>query len=141
MLDHDLHLLADIIGVQAHPLHNALQGLRPLNLSLVPLFAAIGQFEGQLVGRVVLQHIEDKALFNGLTHGIDVEGRRQIVRSHRLVRLGRTTEQLKGLGLGRGGEGHIGDALFPGPLRHLGGQQVLGVDFAPVIQGFDLFGR
>ena len=81
MLDNDLHLLGDVIGVQANPAHDALHGRALLDFQLVPFFAAVGQLEGQPIGRVVLQHIKDEALLDGLPHRIDVEGRRQPVRS------------------------------------------------------------
>ena len=80
VLDDDLHLLRDVVGVQPHPAHDALHRRAALDLLLVVLLALVRQLEGQLVGGVVLQHVEDELLLDGLPHGIDVERRRAVVR-------------------------------------------------------------
>ena len=79
VLDDDLDLLGDVVGVQPHPAHDALQRRAALDLLVVQLLAVVGQPEGQLVGRVVLQHVEDEAFLDGLPHRVDVERRGQIV--------------------------------------------------------------
>ena len=60
VLDDDLDLLRDVVGVQPHPAHDPLHRRAALDLLLVELLAFVGQLEGQLVGRVVLQHVEDE---------------------------------------------------------------------------------
>ena len=51
MLHHGLHLLGDVVGVQAHPLHDAFQGFRFVDPGCVALFvkllAVVGEFESQ----------------------------------------------------------------------------------------------
>ena len=111
VLDDDLDLLADVVGVKPHPAHDALHGGVALDLLLVHLLAVVGEPEGQLVGRVVLQHVEDEAFLDGLPHRIDVERRGQVVRSGGLAGVRAAAEQLQRLGLGRGGEGDVGDAV------------------------------
>ena len=142
MLDHHLHLLADVVGVQAHPAHQALEGFAALDLLVVPLLAVVGQLEGQLVRGVVLQHVKDEAFFDGLAHRIDVEGRWEVVRACGLLSVGAAPKELQGLGLGRGSEGHVGDgraaACLAGTCGHLGGQNVLGRDLPAVCQILDL---
>jgi len=68
VFDDDLDLLADVPGVQLHPLHDRLVGRRLLDLGVIPVSPVVGQPEGQLVGRVVLQHVEDEAFLDGLPH-------------------------------------------------------------------------
>ncbi|MNS11095.1 hypothetical protein D3C72_426270 [compost metagenome] len=133
MLDDDLDLLADVVGMEAHPAHDPLQRRVLLDFLLVPVLAVVGQAEGQLVGRVVPQHVEDEALLDGLAHRIDVEGAI-------LPRLVLAPEQLHGFGLGGGGEGDVGDALVARAARHLRGQDVLVRHLAAVAQGGDLLG-
>jgi hypothetical protein len=55
-------------------------------------------------GRVVLQHIEDEALLDGLLHGVAVEGRCLTLPS---PSGGGFAEHLQRLVLGRGGEGEV----------------------------------
>ena len=81
VLDDDLHLLGDVVGVQPHPAHDALHRRAALDRRLVVVLAVVRQLEGQLVGRVVLQHVEDELLLDGLPHRVDVERRGQIVRA------------------------------------------------------------
>ena len=47
---------------------------------LVVFLAVVGELERELVGRVVLQHVEDEAFLDGLAHRIHVERLRQAVR-------------------------------------------------------------
>jgi hypothetical protein len=95
----------------------------------------VGQFEGQLVGGVVLEHVEDETFLDGLAHGIDVEGL-----GHPLGVL--AAKQFQGLLLGCGREGDVGQALFlTGLGGHLHGQQGFGVDFPAVLEFGQFFGR
>ena len=87
MLDDDLDLLGDVVRVQPNPAHDLLHGGAAFDFLIVPLLAVVGQPEGQLVGRVVPQHVEDEPLLDGLPHGIDVEGGRERCLS-RLVQVG-----------------------------------------------------
>ena len=102
VLDDDLDLLADVVRVQLHPVHQRLQRLGLLDLGVVRVVvpALVGELEGQLVAGVVLQHVEDEALLDGLLHRVEVERLRQPVRAL-------AAEQLQRLGLGRGGEGEV----------------------------------
>ena len=110
VLDDHLDLLRDVVRMQPHPAHDPLQGRAALDFLVVVVLAVVGQLEGQLVGRVVLEHVEDEFLLDGLPHRIDVERRGQIVRAGRLGRIGPRAEQLHRLGLGRRGERDVGDA-------------------------------
>ena len=112
-----------------------------VDLGLGPVLAVVGQFEGQLVRRVVLQHIEDEALLNGLPHRIEVERLRQVVGAGGLGRVGPAAEQLQCLGLWGGGEGDVGDTgVRPGTGGHLGGQNVFIAHLAAVGQLFQFLG-
>jgi hypothetical protein len=75
VLDDDLHLLGDVVRVEPHPAHDLLQGRAALDLLVVELLALVGELEGEAVGRVVLQHVEDELLLDGLAHRVDVERR------------------------------------------------------------------
>ena len=142
VLDDDLHLLRDVVGVQPHPAHDPLHGRAALDLLLVVILAVVRQLEGQLVGRVVLQHVEDELLLDGLPHRIDVERLRQIVRAGWFARgIGPRAEQLHRLGLRRRGERDERDAAVLGPRRHLRGEDVFRADFAAVVQFLQLLGR
>ena len=124
VLHHDLHLLRDVVRMQPHPAHDPLHRRAALDLLLVVVLALVRQLEGQLVGRVVLQHVEDELLLDGLPHGIDVKRRGQVVRRRLARRIGARAEQLHRLVLRRGGEGHEGDAAIVGARRHLRRQDV-----------------
>ncbi len=71
VLDDHLHLLADVVRVQAHPARQLHARLLAVHLVVVPV--RVGDLPGGAVGGVVLQHIEDEAFLDGLTHGIQVE--------------------------------------------------------------------
>ena len=120
MLDDDLHLLGDVVRVQPHPAHQALQRPALLHLAVVVLRAVVRQLEGELVAGVIAEHVEDKALLDRLLHGVDVERRGW------LIGRGATTEALDRLGLGRGGEGEVADRAVFGPRLHPGQQYILG---------------
>jgi hypothetical protein len=78
VLDDDLHLLADVVRVQLHPAHQSAGGGAALDLVVGDLLALVGESEREAVGRVVLQHVEDEALLDGLAHGVQVERLRQV---------------------------------------------------------------
>ena len=132
MLDDDLDLLGDVVGMQPHPAHDALQRRAAFDLLVVQLLAVMREPEGQLVGRVVLQHVEDEAFLDRLPHRIDVERLRAGCRRRRAARVRAAAEQLQRLGLGRGREGDIGDALVAGARRHLRREHIFGADLAAV---------
>ncbi len=93
-----------------------------------------------LVRSVVLQHVEDEAFLDGLSHGVDVKRNGFIIWSGGLIGDWSATEQLHCLGLWRGREGKIADALVAGASCHLGREQVFGADLAPVLKGLHLVG-
>ena len=142
MLYDDGHLLGDVEGVELDPAHEPLEGGAALHLPLVHLLAVMSQFEGQAVGGVVLQDIEDEPFLDGLAHGVHVEGRRHVVRGRLPGRVRAGAEQFECLALGRGGEGHEGDAAVLGRARgHLGGQDVLAAHLTAVLELCQLVGR
>ena len=79
MLDDDTNLLGDVVRVELHPAHELLERTVLVYFLLVELLAFVREFESQAVRRVVLEHVEDELLFDGLAHRIDVERRRDIV--------------------------------------------------------------
>ena len=111
VLDDDLDLLADVVGMETHPSHDAFQRGVALDLLVVPFSAAGGQTKGKPVRRVVLEHIEDEAFLNRLPHRIDMEGLREVVGTRWLVWIWPTTKEFQRLGFRGGREGDIGDAL------------------------------
>ena len=72
MFDHHLGLLGDVVGVQPHEAGQSLSRLLALDVGVV--LARLHQLVIGGVGRVILQHIHDEALFNGLPHGVAVKG-------------------------------------------------------------------
>ena len=120
--------------MQAHPVHDALQRGASLDRLLVVVGSLVRELEGQLVARVVLQHVEDESLLDGLAHRIDMKGRRQVARPGglRWVRAG--AEQFQRLVLRRRREGGVGDAGIAGAYCHLGREDVLGADLTTVFQ-------
>ena len=90
----------------------------------------MGQFERQTVGHVVLQHVQNKTLFNGLPH------ERAWARCRELTcprGVWPRAKQLQRLVLGLGGEGNKGDATVFGQVRHLRGQNVFAADLAATV--------
>ena len=79
VLDDDLDFLGDVVGMQPDPAHDLLAGRAAFGLLVVQLLAVVGEFKGQLVGRVVLQDIEDEDLLDGLPNEVHVERRRHVV--------------------------------------------------------------
>ena len=82
MLDDDRYHLLDIHGVEFHVAGQHLDRLLAWHLGIV--LHLLDETIETLVGRVVLQHIHDEPLLNGLPHGVFVE--RGIARSSRLVK-------------------------------------------------------
>ena len=125
VFDDNLHLLGDGGWVEADEAHHVGHGRRFVDfLGSSQLVADLGP---HLVGRVVAQHVEDEALFDGLAHRIGVEGDEVAVR-------GFGAEQAQGLALGRGGERHEGHVLSDGDgfLPQL--QQVVGGVLLPLVE-------
>lgn len=140
VLDHHLDLLRDVVRVEPHPAHDLLHGGAALDLLVVGFFPLVGELEGERVGRVVLQHVENELLLDGLTHRIHVEGRGDVVGRWLARRVRPGAEQLHRLGLRRGGEGDEGDAGVISACSHLRSQQVLGADLSTITQLGELFG-
>ena len=113
MLDDHFHALGDVVGMQAHPLGQSPRGL--LGIDLLLLAIRMRELPGGAIGDVVAQHVEDKALLDGLTHGVEVERLGLVVGTGGQVGIRRTAEQLQGLGLGGGSEGVVADALAGAP--------------------------
>ena len=120
--------------MQSHPAHDAFQRLAAFHLFFIPFASLVGELERQLVGRVVLQHIEDETFLDSLAHRINMECRWQIVRTGGQIGIGTAAEQLQCLGLRRGGERHIGNARIVGACRHLRRQQVFCAHFTAILQ-------
>lgn len=66
MLHHDRHLLRDVVEVELYPARDPFQRRAALDFFFVQLVAFVSQLEGQAVGRIILQHIEDDFLLDGL---------------------------------------------------------------------------
>ncbi len=138
---HDFYFLRDVVGVELDPAHDALERRAALDFLVVDFLAFVRQLENQLVGCVVLQHVEDEFLFDGLAHGIDVERVGHIVRCRFACRVGARAEYLQGLVLRCSGERDKGDAAIVGARRHLRRQNVFSADFAAVVQLCEFLGR
>ena len=141
MLDDDRDLLADVVGVKPHPAHDAFQRGVALDFDFVPFLAAAREAEGEAIGRVVLQDVEDEAFLDRLPHRIDVERLRLVRVARRLVGVRAAAEDFQRLGLRRRGEGDIGDARLARARRHLRGENVFRADLAAVLQRFQFVGR
>ena len=109
VLDHDLGLLGDVVRMQAHEPRQGPGRLALVHLGIV--LDGLDQPVVGLVGRVVLEHVEDEALLDGLAHGVEVEGLGLAVGP-------RPAEDLQRLVLGRGREGEEADVGLPAPLGH-----------------------
>ena len=92
VLDYHLDFLADVVGVQAHPAGQLGAGFFRLYFLVCRCFVrgGMGDFPGGGVGGVVEQHIENKALFNGLAHGVEVKGFGLVVGAGGLLGMGET---------------------------------------------------
>ena len=107
MLDHDLGLLRDIVRVQAHESRQRPRGLALVHLGIV--LDGLDQPVIRLVGRVILKHVEDETLVDGLTHAVEMKGLR-------LAILAGSAEDLQGFVFGRCREGKEADVgLMPAP--------------------------
>lgn len=73
MFDHHLHILRDVVGMEPHPAHDSLHRGAAFHRLFITFLALVRQLERQLVRRVILQHIENEFLLDGLSHGIDVK--------------------------------------------------------------------
>jgi hypothetical protein len=76
VLDDNLHLLRDVVRVQADPAHDALHGGAALDGVFVVILAFMSESERQSVRRVVGKHVEDELLLDGLPHRVHVKGYR-----------------------------------------------------------------
>ena len=130
VLDDHLHLLADVVRMQTHPARQLHARLFRVHFLVVTV--RVGDLPGGAVGGVVLQHIEDETFLDGLAHGVQVERLGLVVGARRQCRIGRATEQLQGLGLGRGGKGVVADALVGRTGGHGGVQQLFGADLLSI---------
>jgi hypothetical protein len=119
-----------MVGVQTHPARQL--DARLLRVHLLVVAIRVGDLPGGVVRGVVAQHIEDKAFLDGLAHGVQMERLRLVVGAGRQPWVGRATEQLQGLGLGRGGKGVVTDALVGRAGGHGSIQQLFGADLIPL---------
>lgn len=106
VFDDDFGLLSEIVRMQRDEPGDGSAGLGAFVLRVVSdglLDTPIG-----LVSGVVLQDIEDEALFDSLAHGVQMEG---LVPIRRWI-LG--PEHFQGPGLRRGRKGEEGEVLLPG---------------------------
>ena len=124
MLHHDFNFLRNIERVQPDPAHDALHGGAAIDFFLCHLRAVVRQLEGQLVRRVVLQHVQNELFFNRLAHGINMKRRRDVVGCRFARRVWASAKQLHRLVLGRGGKGHESDAAIVSARSHLRRQNV-----------------
>jgi hypothetical protein len=109
------------VGVKAHPTGQLLETLALVHLLLIIVPTIVGQTIGQLVGGVVLEHIEDKPLLNSLLHTVDMKGFRD-------AGCPRSSKKLDGLGFGCGGEGKKAHILRLFAGVHSRHQHVFGAD-------------
>ena len=114
VFDDDLDLLGDVVRMEPDPAHDPLHGGTAFDFLLIPLFPLVSQLEGQLVGGVVLEHVQNEAFFDGLPHRIDVEGSRDVVRGKLSRRVRQRAEQFHRLGLRGRGERHKRDPRVAG---------------------------
>ncbi len=107
VLDDDLGTLGQVVLVQCHEAGDRPAGLGRLERRV--LADRLLDVPERLVGRVVGQHVVDKALLDGLAHRVQVE--RLVPVDLRVA----ATEQLQRLALGRGGEGEEAQVGLPAP--------------------------
>ena len=100
VLQHDFRLLGDVVGVQAHEAGERLGCLALAHLRVVR--DGLDEPVVGLVGRVVLEHVEDEAFLDGLPHAVEVERPRLAVRA-------RGAEDFERLVFRGGGEGEEAD--------------------------------
>lgn len=117
-LHNDFGFLPDVLRVELLVLLDDLAGSGGGHLRV--LRGGVGDLETGLVGHVVLQHVQDKALLDGLVHTVDMEGAEGAV-LHGLA------EHLQRRVLRRGGEGEEGQVLVLAVGQQLPDQLVLGV--------------
>lgn len=117
MLDDHLDLLRDVGRVQHQKLRQRPRRLFLRQVGVV--FHRLHQFEVGLISGVVVRHIKNETLLDGLAHAVEMKG-------FRLAAGADAAEQLQGLALGRGGVGekaqiglaaarghHLVQAVFP----------------------------
>ena len=121
VLHHHLRFLGDVVGMQLHEAGQGAGGLLALHIRVV--IARLDELVVAIVGNIVLQHIEDEAFLNGLTHGVAVAG------------LAIAPKDLERPVLRRGGEGEKAQVRLPPALRHAEEQRL------HVLPGHALLGR
>ena len=141
MLDDDLGLLRQVVGVKGHEPGERAAGFAGLVRRVVE--DRFLEMEVLVVGEVAGQHIGDEAFFDGLTHRIQVEGLVPVVFD--------LAEHLEGAAFGCGSEREEGQVGLMPPCRYRLGEQRLdvgrlvlavGVDFGlGRAQGTTQFGR
>ena len=123
VFDDDFDALLDVGLVQCHESCDLPLGV--VGLAAWVFFDGLVQAIESVVGGVVRQHVQDEAFFDGLLHGVDIEGLPQALR-----RLG--AKQLQGCGLGGGGEGEDGDVVLLTVLADLIREHVLNIHFTRI---------
>ncbi len=122
VLDDHRDLLRDVRRVQPYPGHDLATRLVRVDLDVDTAgVILVREAEGQAVWEVVLEHVEDEALLDGLLHRVQVEGALG-------AGLILAAEQLDGLALRRRGERDEGDRADAGLARHDIREDVLRVD-------------
>ncbi|OPY10152.1 MAG: hypothetical protein A4E68_00026 [Syntrophaceae bacterium PtaB.Bin095] len=109
MLDHDLSLLGDVVGMETHE-----AGKRPCRLAFVHLGIVFDGFDQPVIGLVrgvVLENVEDETLVDGLTHAVEMKRLRLAVRAG-------SAEDFQRLILGCRGEGEEADIWLAAALGH-----------------------
>ncbi len=109
VLYHDLRLLGDIVLMEAHEPGKGPGGLALLHLRVV--LDGLYQPVVRLVRGVVLEHVEDEVLLDGLPHAVKVKGLGLAVRT------GNTEDLHRPVLRGRG-EGEEADVRLLPPLGH-----------------------
>ncbi|SKZ12026.1 Uncharacterised protein [Mycobacteroides abscessus subsp. abscessus] len=72
MFDNDFHFLRNVVIMQAHPLIQPDLGFFGIDL-FVGFFNFLFELIHHFIVGIVFQHIQNKAFFNGLTHGVDMK--------------------------------------------------------------------
>ena len=73
VLHHDFYMLADIVRVQPHKASQSTGGFALGHCRII--FHGLDQRKICLVRHIVGQHVMNEIFFNGLAHGIEMEGR------------------------------------------------------------------
>ena len=93
VLDNHRNFLRYVGRVQRNPFSQSSFSAFLIDSLVFAMDKRIAQTKGDLVAGIVLENVQNKAFFNSLLHGIQVEWRRGIFVAHRLCRLKRAAEK------------------------------------------------